>query len=78
MSRPDPIVDLLLNADLPGLHDRARARAREHARAGEPLLERAWADLAAACRELMPTMAGGAGGAGGMSRVKSSTAGSVP
>lgn len=70
MSRPDPVRELLLAADLPGLHERACARARDHARAGEILLERAWADLAAAAHELMPAQLT-------MSRVKSSTGGEL-
>jgi len=68
MTRPDPVHDLLAAA-VPALHARACARAQALARAGEDMLERAWSDLAAAARELMPAELPP------MSRAKSSSAG---
>ena len=53
--RPDPIVDLLLAADLPGIAARARAgRARALAPDGDKALAEAWRLLAQMCDDLMP------------------------
>lgn len=52
----DPVLELLLAADLPAMYARARGRAAEHRRAGEDTLARAWSDLAAACHDLMPVV----------------------
>lgn len=54
MPRPDPIVDLLLAADLPGIAARAReARARALA-AGDTYIAAAWKLAEQACDDLMP------------------------
>ena len=53
--RPDPIVDLLLASDLPGIAARARqGRARALAPDGDATLAEAWKLLAQICDDLMP------------------------
>lgn len=54
---PDPIVDLLLAADLPGIAAKARERAAPRRPKPVPYLDdigQAWRLLAEACDELLP------------------------